>query len=99
MDVLMLKPTQPVQVTQNGVTWQGIRYGKYKPALKQRLGPEVVLRSDDQVSRVQVWTTDGKFFCVAQANARIPANATQAQLREAIAEKKRSRRMVREFFQ
>jgi hypothetical protein len=84
LDVLMLKPTKPVKVTQNGVTWQGLRYGQYEPALQQRLGQDVVLRIDDQVSRVQVWTTDGKFVCVAPANARVPANATQAQLREAI---------------
>jgi putative transposase len=96
LDVLLLKPTQPIAVTQNGVQWQGIRYGQYEPSLLALRGQEVTLRIDDRdVSRVSVWTAEGRFVCVAQANARVPANATAEELREAIKSKKQDRKLSR----
>ena len=98
LDVLLMKTSRPVKVGKNGVTWSGLRYGQYEPALFSWQDKEVYLRVDErEVGRVLVFSPDDKFLCAATANARIPANATEQQLKEAIAEKKRHRRLVKEY--
>ncbi|HUO07071.1 MAG TPA: Mu transposase C-terminal domain-containing protein [Phycisphaerae bacterium] len=90
LDFLLQKSSRPVKVTQNGVVFDGLRYGKYEPALRPLLGQKVTLRMDPaDVSRVTVWMLDGRFVCVAPANQRVPANATREVLNAAIAEKRR----------
>src|SRR5205085_2882112 len=55
LDMLLLKPTPPVKVTQNGVTYNGILYGQNEPALWPLLGKQVILRIDPEaISRVYV---------------------------------------------
>jgi hypothetical protein len=96
--VLLMKTTRPLRVGKNGVTWQGLRYGQFETSLIPWQGKEVYLRIDERdVTRVQVWSPDDKLICVAPANVRVPANATEQQLRDAIAAKKRHRRTVSEF--
>lgn len=98
LDLLLLKPTRPVKVGQNGVTWGGLRYGAGDRALFPWLGREVTLRVDDRdLSRVQVYAPDGRFVCVAAANARVPANATSDDLRDSIRAKRRHRKIVAEY--
>jgi len=98
LDVLLLKPTPPLKVGQNGVTWQGLRYGQHCPELIEMLGREVLLRVDDRdLSRVQVWTKEGRFVCVAPANERVPVNATSQELRKAIAATKSDRKLMKDF--
>lgn len=98
LDVLCLMPTQPLKVTQNGVTWKGLHYGQYE--LSSHLGKEVILRVDERdVSRVQVWSIEGKFIAIANANRKLPFNATAEELREAITEKKKLRRLVADAHQ
>ncbi len=98
LDVLLLKPTPPLKVGQNGLTWQGIRYGQHCPELIELLGREVLLRVDDRdLSRVQVWTKEGHFVCVAPANERVPANATSQELRKAIAATRHDRKLLADF--
>lgn len=100
LDVLLLKPTPPLKVHQNGVTWQGLRYGQYEPALRAMLGREVVLRvNPTEIGRVQVWTPAGKFVCLAPANAKLPADATAEELRKAVKEKLGERKKVKEYHQ
>jgi putative transposase len=98
LDVLLMKPTRPLKVGRNGVTWKGLRYGQNEPALFPLLGKMVQLRVNDRdLSKVSVWGLDGSLLCVANANPRVPANATSAELRTAIAEKKRHRKTVTEY--
>ncbi|MEI8195191.1 MAG: transposase domain-containing protein [Phycisphaerae bacterium] len=93
LEILLQKSSKPVKVTRNGVTWNGLRYGKYASELKRFLGQKVTLRIDPHdVSRVSVWDDKGLFVCVAPANHRLPANADPALLREAIKEKRRDRK-------
>ena len=50
----------------------------------------MTLRFDpEDVSKVAVWTLQGKFICLAPVNQRIPANAGKELLRKAMAENKR----------
>ena len=100
LDVLLMKQSRTAKVGQNGVTYEGLRYGAGDPALLQYLGKGVVLRIDPKdVSRVDVWTLADRFICHAHANQRLPANASAEELKEAIAEKKRTRKAVRDYIQ
>jgi putative transposase len=100
LDVLLLKRIGPVIVGQNGVTYSGLRYGQYEPALHERLGGKVYLRVDDRdLSAVQVWTEDDRLVCMAPANARIPANADAGTLRAALRTKGQIRKSVQEYRQ
>lgn len=100
LDLHTQKRIGPVKVRQNGVTYQGLRYGQYDPELIRRLGQSVYLRVDAaNLSRVTAWTEDDKFVCVAGCNARLPANATEQELREAQANKRRASRVGREYFE
>jgi hypothetical protein len=98
LDVLLMKPTRPLKVGRNGVTWKGLRFGQSEPALFPLLGKMVQLRVDGRdLSKVSVWDLEGRLLCVANANQRVPANATDAELRAAIAEKKRHRKAVMDY--
>jgi hypothetical protein len=100
IDLLLLKPTRPVKVAQNGVTYNGLRYGQYEPALQQLLGKQVVLRIDPRdVTRVSVWTEEGRFVCDAPTNGKVPFNADEQTLRAAIGEKRRHRRVMADYHQ
>jgi putative transposase len=97
LDVLIL-PVASAKVGRNGVTYKGLRYGQYQPALRDKIGQDVLLRIDDRdLSRVQVWTQDGRFICMAPSNERVPFAATAEDLRKAIADKKADRRILKEF--
>lgn len=99
LDWLLLAPTQPVKVGQNGVTYRSRQYGRGEPALMAWLGKEVRLRIDDRdVSRVWICHPDKDTpICLAHANAYTPANATDQELREAIADLKRDNRLTEQY--
>ena len=98
--VLLWKPSKLLKVGQNGVAWQGLRYGVGELSLLGWLGKEVCLRIDPtDVGRVTVWTPEDKFICVARASQRLPFLASQAELRKAIAEKRRGRKVLKEFYE
>lgn len=93
LDLILQEQTRPVKVTQNGVMWNGFRYGKREPALKRLLGQKVTLRADPaDVTRLTAWTLDGKFICVAPSNKRLPKNATKEAVEEAMREKNHDRK-------
>lgn len=95
---LAIPLTPPVVVGQNGVTSNGIRYGQYEPALHKLLGREVRLRVDpDQVAAVRVYDLEGRFVCLAEANARVPRNATREDLRAALKQKGQHRKALRQY--
>jgi hypothetical protein len=97
-ELLCLKPTPPVKVSQNGVMWSGLRYGKYEPELHRRIGQEVTLRINPRdVTQISVWDTDGKFVCLAPANEKIPKNADVQLVREAVKAKRRIARTSDEY--
>lgn len=94
VDLLLLRPTRPVKVNQNGVSWDGLRYGQFEPALHAIIGQSVTLRVDpSDITRVSVWTLEGRFVCLAPANTRVPFNADQQTKRAAIAEVRRMRKL------
>lgn len=89
-----------VKVGQNGVMYQGMRFGQYEPSLIALIGKHVELRIDDaDLSSVQVWSLDGKIICVAPGNRRVPANATAQELREAINEKRQAKKAVKQYYE
>jgi putative transposase len=96
LDLLCLKKSKPVRVTQNGVTYNGVRYGQYD--LSRMIGAEVVLRVDERdATRVQVYTLDDRFVCLASANRKLPVVADAQAVREAIAEKRQDRKRLKEY--
>ena len=100
LDACCLKRTPPVRVGKNGVTYQGLRYGQYEPALIALLGKEVCLGVDDgELASVQIWSTAGKFICIAPANRRLPVNASAQELREAIEEKRQAKKAVNAYYE
>jgi putative transposase len=99
LDLLLMKQSQPVKVTKNGVRWNHLIYGQREPLLYMEwLGKQVYLRIDERdVTRVQVWSPDDEFICVAQCNTRLPANASEQELRAAIGDKKQGRKLVKQY--
>jgi putative transposase len=93
LDVMLFKQGKPVRVTQNGVRWQGLCYGKTDAALRAMLGKDVLLSADPKdASRVAVRDTAGVFVCLAHANERLPVNADSGLVRQAISQKRRDRK-------
>ena len=93
-----LRQTKPTRVTQNGVQYNGLRYGQYD--LLEYLGKEVVLRIDDRdLSSLQAWSKEGKFIAIARANARVPVNASAQELREALSQKRQARRSLTSYME
>lgn len=98
MDLLLMKQSQPVKVTKNGVRWNHLQYGQHEPELTRRLGQEVYLRVDERDMRqVQVWSLEDSFICIAPCNQWLPANTSEQHLREAISEKKHHRKAVNDY--
>lgn len=101
IDVLCLKPGRPVKVRRNGVTWNKLRYGQHNDALRRHMGRMVLVLGDpNDISRVIVQELDGRFICAAEGNQRIPRNATSEMLSEALARKRKARKIdlaFREF--
>ncbi|MEI8194733.1 MAG: transposase domain-containing protein [Phycisphaerae bacterium] len=93
LDILLLKHSKPVLVTQNGVRCNGFQYGQYEPALKRMLGEKVVIGFDPQApARVVILTVDGKFVCKADSNQRLPANAKAEDMQAAMKAKRHARK-------
>ena len=78
--------------------FQGLHYGQFDSDLIPHLGRKVYLRIDQHnLSAVSVWSTDDRFICLARANQLLPANAGHEILAAAIAEKRRHRKLMREY--
>lgn len=89
----------PVKVRQDGVVYQGLQFGQFDEQLIDRIGKQVRLAVDDRcLTHVYVEDLDGRLICRARANGKVgwapPGAVDNAALREAIAEKKRVRRVV-----
>ena len=100
LELLLTRQTRESIVHKNGVEFSGLHYGQFDSELIRHLGRKVYLRVDERdVSRVTVWTPDDRFICAARCNQLLPANANHELLGAAIAEKKRHRKLVREYHQ
>jgi transposase InsO family protein len=100
LDLLLMRQPKPVRVHKNGVTWQGMGYGQYTQLTIEHLRRWVYLRIDERdISSVQVWTEDDRFICIAPANQRVPANATEQEMRAAGSQKRGHRKRLREIYQ
>jgi transposase InsO family protein len=97
--LLLTKPIQPVKVTKNGIRWRGLGYGQFTDLTHHWIGKEVYPRVDESnVSRLLVFSADDKFICVAPCNERIPANATDQDLRQAMKVKGAHLKKINEWF-
>jgi len=94
LELLMQPRIGPLHVGQNGVVYKGIWYGQYD--LASFYGQKVFITFEAGINRVNVWSEDGRFLCIAKANLRIAANATPEQLKEVIAEQRRENKVLRE---
>ncbi len=92
LDVLCLMRVGPVKVGQNGVTYKGLQFGQYEPALHRLFGSKVILRIDERdIRSVQVYSEDDRFVCLAPCNARLGVLADSQDLRKAIQQKRGER--------
>ena len=101
LDVLCLKPTKPIRVTQNGVRIDGMTFYDLD-LVATRLGQLVTLRVDgrDLASGVQVFEAEtDRFICIAMPARKMPWGATAQEFREAQTIKSKNRRKVREFIE
>lgn len=88
----------PVKVGQDGVTYKGVWYGGFDPQVQKLWGKPVLLAIDNSdLSRVLILDTAGRLVCSAAANRKLAFNATSADLRDAIAEKKRLRKRINDY--
>jgi transposase InsO family protein len=100
LDELCLKAVGPIDVGQNGVAYQNLRYGKHEAALHQLLGKQVMLRVDERdLSMVRVYSIDGRFVCLAESNQRLPANADAQLLRQANSAKRSDSKLRKSYHQ
>jgi len=84
------------------VAGKTIRFGRDCLPLRPLVGRDVLVAVDaHDWSAVSIWEPlpggDRRFVCVAPANEKIPPNATNEQVREAIAALKRTQRYYRRF--
>lgn len=90
----------PVRVGQHGVTYKGLNFGAYSPEVAGLFGRRVFLAVDlDDLSRVVLVSEEGRMLCLAPANERLPVNANAQDLRAALGEKRKTRRVVAEYHQ
>lgn len=67
LEICLMKTSRPVKVGRNGVTWGKYCYGRGAAELRPWFGKDVQLRVDPaDVTRVSVWTLDGRKICDAQ---------------------------------
>jgi putative transposase len=98
LDLYCMRRSKPLKLSQNGVLLDGLRYGRNEPELFKRIGQMVTIRSDDaDRSRVLVFGEQDRFICAAEANERVPANATSQELRAAMSVKRGHRRLLKEY--
>jgi transposase InsO family protein len=84
----------PVKVGRHGVTWNGIHYGGFDTEVTKLYRQRVMLCVDDQdVSKVIILSLDGRLITTAAQNQKLPFAATKAEVREAINEKRRLKRI------
>lgn len=84
-----------------GVTWNGMSYGRFDPAVQKLTGQKVMLAIDpDDVSRVFVCSEDGAtLICAAAADRRMGWDASKADVKAAIADKRKHAKAVRAYHQ
>jgi transposase InsO family protein len=96
IDLLLMKSSQTLRVRKNGVTFGGLQYGQF--VLAPHFGKEVYLRIDERdISRVLVFDITDRFICAAPVNRLLPANATEQEKREALAEHKHRQKIFRDY--
>ena len=88
----------PVKVGRHGVTWQGIHYGGFDAAVTRLYRQRVMLCVDDQdVSKVLILSLDGRLLATASQNQKLPFAATRAEVRDALNEKRRLKRLHTQY--
>jgi hypothetical protein len=97
--VAAMRRTGPVRVTQQGVRHRGLWYGAMAPEVQALHGQQVMLAADTDLGRVLLFALDGRFLARADANRRLPVNASAEDLKSAIAEKRQLRRRLRDYHQ
>lgn len=98
LDLLLMRGTEPVAVTKDGVMYQGVRYGSTDPELQVRHGQKVTLRVDPRdASYVVVCELDGRPICRATNNRLALAGATRDDVAEGMKAKARARRLAKQI--
>lgn len=93
LEFACLPRTREIKVGQHGVTWHGLSYGKYEPAMQRIVGERVVLAIDEKsINAVLVLTPGGKLICRAQLNKKLAVNVDKETLKAAVREKKQHKK-------
>jgi hypothetical protein len=87
-----------VLVGKQGVTYQGLYFGAFDPAVQRLHGQRVQLAIDnDDLSSVLVLDLEGRLVCRARENIKLGWKPIREDQRAAIAEKSKLRKMVRDY--
>lgn len=87
LEIARMYQTQPITVGRNGIGFGGLTWGRSNQSIIQAQGRQKFLRLDDRdLSTAQVYDLDGKFYCLAALNARLPYGQAS---REALAQAQR----------
>lgn len=89
----------PVKVAKHGVTWAGLHFGAFDPAVQALFGQRVMLAidTDDVSSGVLVLDLDGRLACRARPNLKLGFDVTAADVREASRQKAKLKKTLREY--
>jgi len=99
LDVLLMRSSKPVKVTEYGVRYNGIEYGQNDPRLFELQGRKVTLRiHPDDASYVIVCDLAGKPICRAANNALARTGVTQDDVATGIKSQNRARKLVSQMY-
>ncbi len=94
LDYLCCRRYGPVRVGRQGVTFNRLNYGQHDVRLQRMIGEQVLLVIDERdVTSVTVEQLDGKIVTRVQSNRRISPNAPAADLKAALADKRKDDRI------
>ena len=100
LQLLLQKTSRPLKCTNQGVEWDGRRYGKGDAALFPYFHKEIYLRLDpDDITRAAAYTLNDVWIADLNANVNMPHGATDAEFRRAGKEKKTIRELTKKYHQ
>jgi len=100
LDVLLMRVSKPVKVTEYGVRHNGVEYGQTDPRLFELIGQQVTLRTHpDDASYVLVCDLAGSPICRATNNRLARSGITQDDVGEGIRNQRRARKLVKQLYE
>ncbi len=85
------------KVQRNGIYYKGDWYRDDAGKLSELIGENVIIRSDEDLGKIYVYSQTGEFICEGTNVRRLAFGATREELREAQRAKKQVRRLAERY--